>query len=162
MATIARARTHRWLVGAALTGVTVLATAVGQETTPKKVVPVPTTAAAPLPKTFISATGKFSGVVELKVLKAGTFADAGEQTATRAFFDLHVKGLADQEVIPAVGKLRQNLRTHLIAAGNAPQPAVHVWLRQYLFDELKKLVADDKQSLVTRVNALGMIGDLNQ
>src|SRR5439155_9661296 len=152
---IALARRYRWLAGATLASIVFLETIVGQETTPpKKLVPVPSTGPAPLPKSFVSATGKFSGIVELKVLKAGSFADAGEQTAARAFFDLHVKGLADPEVIPAVGKLRQNLRTHLITAGNAPAPAVHVWLRQYLFDELKKLVADDKQPMVTRVNAL--------
>src|SRR5262249_54060774 len=49
-----------------------------------------------------------------------------------------------------------------IIAGNAQAQAVHVYVRQYLFDECKKLVADEKQTMVTRVNALGIIGDLNQ
>src|SRR4051794_9022730 len=106
MAAIALAPKHRWLAGAALAGLFWLAAAPAEEP-PKKIIRPPESGPPPLPRAFVAAVGKYTGVVRLKVYKAGVFADNTEENQTRALNDLHIKGMSDPDVNPAVTKLRQ-------------------------------------------------------
>jgi hypothetical protein len=166
MSITALTRAQRWLLVAMLvTGVGVPATLCAQEeppVTPLKKPPVATPPALAFPKDLDKVIKASKGKFEFGAMKTGNFADAADQANAKALYDAYVNAFRAKETIPGLWKLRQDLRTQLVAAGNAPQQVVHPWQRQYLFDELKKLVADDQQPLATRVNALAMIGDLNQ
>jgi len=136
----------------------VLAGALAQD----RKVPVPVTGPPqPVwPKELAGVIGKHR-IPAGAAIKGGVLGPA-EEAALRALYGAYIQGFSEKEVIPGLWRVRQDMRLDLAYAGNAPSPAVHNFLRQHLFDELKKLVADEKQHIFTRTNALGMIGDLNQ
>ncbi len=96
-----------------------------------------------------------------KIMTAGAIAP-GDENVLREYFGTRVKGFAIKEVVPGLWQNRQIMRQHAIAAGNAPTNAAQIWLRQFLFTEMQKIVAEAKLPMDSRVNALGVIGDLNE
>jgi hypothetical protein len=96
-----------------------------------------------------------------KILGAGALS-ANEIGQLREYFGTLVKGFTIKEVIPGLWEVRQTMRQMANEAGKASDPAAQAWLRQFLFGELQKIVADAKLPMESRVNALGAIGDLNE
>jgi hypothetical protein len=95
-------------------------------------------------------------------LESGAFKDSEHKASVTKFYTAFLRGFSHDEVIPALPRLRERLRRDLAEANRAPAAEVSLWLRQFLFADLKRLVADDKQSIATRVNAGEMIADMNQ
>jgi hypothetical protein len=96
------------------------------------------------------------------IFNAGRFSTADEERFFSEFFDVKIGELTWKQNAEELPDVRGKLRRNIGLAGGAPSPEVHDRLNAILLAKCKKIVADQRFPVTVRVNAMLMIGDLNQ
>ena len=94
--------------------------------------------------------------------RAGKAATAEEEKLISDHFRYRIAELTWKENIPALPGKRKDVKKDLGTLGRAPASDLHVRFNKMLLDEMQKVAADKRYPRAVRVNAVLMIGELDQ
>jgi len=96
-------------------------------------------------------------------LRAGKASTAEEEKLVSDHFRFRVASLTWKENIPDLQKLRKDIKSKdLGLVGRADAPDLHERLNKMLLDEMQKVALDKRYPRAVRVNAVLMLGELDQ
>jgi hypothetical protein len=96
------------------------------------------------------------------MMRAGKAATAEEEKLISDHFRFRVAELTWKENIPNLDTKRESLKKELGQLGRAEAADLHVRLNKLLLDEMQKVVVDKRYPRAVRVNAVLLIGELDQ
>ena len=97
------------------------------------------------------------------ILRAGKANTAEEEKLISGFFRFRVAELTWKENIPDLQKKRKDIKNKILGQlGRAEASDLHVRLNEMLLDEMQKVAVDKRYPRAVRVNAVLMIGELDE